>query len=504
MAKIVTQNREVLYVQPSGPHTGLEPLSVQEHGMDDAADNTVPQRAAIFGRDGFARPQVKLEYDQPPSGLVQFNITFDKKARLDFLDKQRNENATYSLWKFFIPFGRIDNYVNWALKGRLDFFAGCKVTQPTHGGGPSKDYSGTPVVQTFQNSARRIMTLNPPALTSLTTTEVNDLNCIDVIPDLDPNHEIPGYPGADKIIIIGCDAVGAGTANLLYSIDGGSTFTAFSPDPFAADEHIGGVQVRFMTPTKYRIIVQRLTADVGNPNEIAFTDVTVGNETASLTWTYTNLGSTNNQAGEKLAWPLFNRLYTAAAGDIYRSTNQGESLTLVYTGANTINGVTKDYDDNVWVVATANTILKESADKRDTFDALVGPSGGGAFTAIAVARDGIVYAGNGTSIFKSNNGALNTAGWTNQKNFGANHVVKKIQCIDGESQLLRLLVTDTVGNDGDVWYSLDGGNTWTEVDNLTNSGYNDAYFSDLSDLNLAFIVGEDNGTTGVIHKLTVA
>lgn len=503
MPNFVTRDRVILFGQPNGLFTGIEPLSVDRHGRDSMTDNTVPGRAVLAGRDDFGRPRTKLEYDEAPSGLLDFTVTFDKQAAQDqVLDTMRRENGRFGLWEFYIPAGRLNNYANWLLNGRLDYYSRCKITGMTDDAGSAKDYSGEPGTKSFPISAARLITLRPPVLSALTTSEIVDINGITGFSDLDPNRDIPGYPGPDKLLFAVCDADTGVAANVLWTITGGSTWTAFGADPFAADKHIKAVQAQFMTPTQYRLVVLRLTGEAALPPQIAYADITVGDEGTSPTWTAVALGATNNQTGEALFWPpqLFNRLYAAAAGDIYVSTNQGQSTTIVYTGANAINAFAIDIDLNVWAVGASNTILRESVDNRGTFTTKVGPSGGGAFTAIAIADDGTIFAGNATSIYKSNNDAASTGGWSLLRNFGANESVVGIQCVGGDSQILRAVVTNTSSPEGDVWYSLDGGNTWTEVANLTNSGYNAVYFSTVND-NLAFIVGEDVSTVGTIHRL---
>lgn len=133
---------------------------------------------------------------------------------------------------------------------------------------------------------------------------------------------------------------------------------------------------------------------------------------------------------------------------------------------------------------------------------MVGPTGGAAFTAVTVANDGRIYAGNGTAIYLSDNGALNAGGWTSLKDFGANKKVVSINCAGGtkagggDSQLLRVVVDDTAGGTAAVWESVDGGATWKQVDALSNTGYNASFWSP-SDENLAFIVGD----AGEVHKI---
>ncbi len=130
-----------------------------------------------------------------------------------------------------------------------------------------------------------------------------------------------------------------------------------------------------------------------------------------------------------------------------------------------------------------------------------GPSGGGAFTSIAIAQDGTIWAGNGTSLYRNSNDASSASGWTAVKDFAANHAVIGIDIIENDSQLIRVVVQDGTGTDGDVWRSEDGGGFIREITDLGNSGYNGFYFSG-DNANLMWIVGDADGGTGLIHKLS--
>lgn len=501
---IKTQDRVIPYIQASGRGTALEPMSIKRHGLGDQTLGTIPGRGVLFGRDDFGRPDPKVEFDEPPSGLDTATVTFDPEADLDFLDVMRRENGKFGIWNFYIPAGRLSNYQNWLNYGSLDFLAGCKISGGGKGG-REKDFSGQPLSNTYELSWRKTLELLPPKLSdsSPSASETDqDINCIAMISDLDPNNEIPGYPGSDKILIAGTDGQSATAADVLYSVTGGGAWGAFTAQPFGAvSEDIKAIQVRMHSYNTYRVIALRDTADTAAACEIGYMDVVLGGEAGSVSWTNVDLGATVNEAGEALAWLQYGRVYAAAAGDIYVSTDQGVSFPAAkYTSAAIINDITIDSDQNVWVAGAGNVVLKESASNRGVFDGLVGPAGVTDLNSIAVARDRLMFAGGDQALWRSNNQAANTGGWTELYDFGTNHIVKRIQCIDGESQLLRLLISDVTGTDGDVWYSFDGGNSVAEIDDLANSDYNEWAVSEV-DPNLLFIAAEDDATNGVVHKL---
>ncbi|KKK80448.1 hypothetical protein LCGC14_2823370, partial [marine sediment metagenome] len=138
--------------------------------------------------------------------------------------------------------------------------------------------------------------------------------------------------------------------------------------------------------------------------------------------------------------------------------------------------------------------------------ARVGPTGGAAFTALVVAGDGTLYAGNGTSVFKSTDSAGSIGNWTELYDFGGILAVVELQVVGGvragggDSQIVRAVVDDPTPGTSQVWLSFDGGQNWEQVTEIVNDGYNAAYFSEI-DNNKAIIVGDNDGSFAAIHQL---
>lgn len=500
--KQINQNTVIFYAQPDGRSTALDPLSVSNHGV---GDKTIPRagREIVPGRNVYGQPIIKTVRQAAVSGLLSMNIEWEKHTTPPFLEKMSRRGSNFGLWEFAITCGRLDNLSLW---DRLDFWGNLGITQEVQGGGPSRDGAGTEVVNNVDASGVFHVVWVPWELAAQTTTETETLLCIDGLGDLIDEECVPGYPGPDKILYIGCEADSLATPNVLYTTDGGSTWAAMDTDPFAADEHVGDISVFLISPTQYRVIAYRSVTDGAAPAECAYQDITIGSP-AGGAWTAVNIGSTNGEYVTAEIKAFLDRQYVGLdSGDIFMTADWGESWTNLSTDTDQINAFAVDKNDSVWAVGASNAIKREDA-KSGVFNNLTGPSGGGAFTAIHVANDMTVYAGNGQSIYKSSDRAGSTGNWTQLKDFGANHTVQAIHCpggafaFGGESQLVQALVTDGTGNDGDVWYSFDGGNTWREVTDVTNPGYNAWYRPEYED-NEAIIVGVANATPlGTIHKL---
>jgi hypothetical protein len=228
-------------------------------------------------------------------------------------------------------------------------------------------------------------------LSGQTTSEAEPILCIAGLPD--DNDCLSGYPGADQILVFGALASGGATvANALYSMNGGGTIAAYGTDatPFVdVDRDIIAAQVGLISDTEFRVIYLGGAAAAAKVMW-AYQDFPLASTTqTAASWNVITIAATaNGEAGEAILWDQsIGRLYVAAEGDIYVSEDDGitDPGTAEFTGANAMAAFTKDEDNNVWAVAASNTILRELANNRNTFAARTGPSGGGAFTAIAFA-----------------------------------------------------------------------------------------------------------------------
>lgn len=495
------QNRFSIWYPTAGAGSALDilrPIGAGEIGESFTSRSVV----YINGPNGEFIP-FDVE-EAPPTDIPTTDFTFFPTGKLNFLEKMAGTQDLFHMQKRFSPCFSVDNPTGWRTQGRIWHFSTGKVQTNTLAEGPTVRAGGALVEHTVNVSFLTILDFLSLSLTAQTTTEAENLLAVDGIKE---KADVcgSGYPGPDKVLFIGCAADGAASANVLYTVTGGGTWAALTNDPFDTAEDAGALAVRSYNDG-LRLIVSRTTTDAGSPAEIAYYTSTAFDATtvAAMTATLVNIGSTNGETVTALFWPELGRLYAGTSGgDIYLSTNQGESFTRIYDGSNQINAFAQDRDKGVYAVGASNTILYENSTLRNTFTAKVGPSGGGAFTAIAVAYDGNIYAGNGQSIYKNVNGAKTAGGWSSKKDFGSSRVVKAIyfegshKLPNGDSELVRVFVDHTAGT---VWDSVDGGNSFQQITSLTNTGYNSVYQGRIG--NHYVIVGDVDGTpVGTIHQL---
>lgn len=485
-------------VQGVSGYTGFDS---DKTGMGDITLNRIPTVSPIFGRQADGTFGILIDISAAPGDFDSFELMF--------LEDDASENRLLQMLRDLRPiyFQRLTYACpptnNRSLWKTLEHF---KVVPDSGslGASPNRDGSDSSIESRVAVKVLESTRLYRTSLSGLTTTEAEPIACVDGLKF--PNDCLSGYPGADKILVFGADAGSGVVANALYSVNGGSTISAFTtdPSPFTEiDRHIVDVVTSIISETQFRVVYFAGTVAAVKA-QWAYQDFNIADSSlTAASWNQITIAATAaTDAMETAIWyPDLGRGYVAAAGDIYVSTDNWETDpgAASYSGANAFAQFGRDEDNNVWAVGAANTILRELANNRGTFSARTGPTGGGAFTSIAFADDGTIFAGNGTSVFKNTDKANSTGAWTSLKDFGASHSVIALQCKNGTSQCLRAIVDDTTPGVGSVYESEDGGNTWRLVTETANDGYNEAYFS--TDPNKAILVGDDVGSLGVIELL---
>lgn len=477
-------------------------LRQEEVGM---AETPLPERSktTTFGKNNRGEFVPVVTADDPPGALPSFDINFyERWSEIYPLLKLHYKNA-----RVFIQRMRFQNPNNLDIRTSAKQADTFDVTFSggSRGAGPNIDGTGGPMQSNVTVTVnKQTSTQLDLSLSRLPTTEAQDILSIDGIwENLDRET---GAPEPDKVLYFGADTSGSAPGNLLVTTDGGSTIAAVTtdPTPSAGNRGIAVILHKPVSETEFRLVTLNGTLS-GSKAAFSWDDVAYGSEDTVGAFTEITIAAgSNDDAFTAGVWTDFSRLYMATdAGDIFLSTDGAESDpgTAISAGGNAINHMIEDFEGNVWAVGASNTILFEDRTNQGTFVAKTGPSGGGVFYSIARAEDGTIFAGNGQKIFKNTNKALNTGGWTELKDFGSNHLVKRIVCVDGMSEVLYALVDDTTPGDTEIFRSINGGLTWTAITQLANDGYNDLYPSQVNP-NLLVLVGDAESSTGVIQRLS--
>lgn len=508
-SKIVGADEVTLWLQESGPGTTFDVYGVRDKAAAMTGKSIPgPGITPVYGRDRFGNPVVIKTNREAPGDLPGATLVFHETAQLSVMKKLLNKGCEINAQERIRQCGTLDHPNLW---DKIRQWGAGTITGITPGDSPSLTFEGTEVSEEATVMFSHVIEIVKNALTAQSSGVNASIMSVTGIKDEDCNACGNGYVGSDKLLWAGAAAHSyLLTANVLYTRNGGGSWSLTTADPFAAGEAVDFIMADFIDSDTIRIITGTGTTDAAAKAKIAYADVSLGDEGTTV-WTTVNIAATAlGDVIEAMDWLFFDRLYIASAGDIYVSTDQGESDpgAAAYTGSTTINGFAlSPSQSEVYAFGASNLLLRER-NKSGSFDTLVGPAGGGSFTALTVAgRRTVMYAGNGQKLYMSVDLGNSAANWTELKDFGTNKVVKSIQCVGGEragggdSELLRVVVDDTAGSTGQVWISVDGGATFQQVASLTNVGYNDAYWSDVDD-NFGIIVGDVTGAAGVIQKLS--
>lgn len=286
-------------------------------------------------------------------------------------------------------------------------------------------------------------------------------------------------------------------ANVWYTTNKGETWAEVSSRPFSGGEDISSV-VLLGTKENHRVIVARGTADVANPAEVAYADVT---EIGTVAWVNVNVGSVNGQFINKLIWTDYQHLYALTNdGYVYRSSDGGATWIAKLTVAvNSLNdGMALTYGENagiLWVAGDSNTIYL-SEDYGETWSAVTGPTGGVGdnIEALTVSPDGTVYIGNDAGELYGSYDEGNS--WTTLSVQGVTPTAVDALGCWGDFIVWAVVTTASGGR---VLRSTDGGANFRlwNLNIPTNSGLNCIA---VVDPNIVFVGGDPQGGIGFISK----
>jgi photosystem II stability/assembly factor-like uncharacterized protein len=330
-----------------------------------------------------------------------------------------------------------------------------------------------------------------PTIIRITTTETMALNDIhgNIQADCDDRLE----PG-DKLIAV-ADADADATANVLYSEDGGSSWTAAATQPFAADEHIAACQWFMKDLTTERWIVA-MEAPAAEQGMIGYSD------DQGATWSTVNVGGAAAGHGATLGGGLFvdeigNIWLASAAGYIYKSEDGGESWTAKESGS--ID--TEDYnhihffDSDNGVAVANNDVIIVTTDGGETWSVATATGGGGNLLSCWMPEEDTIWVGDdaGDVYYSHDDGDT----WAERTGLsGAPTAINDIEFFDSQ---VAFLASDNVTPVGAISQTVTGGYSWRAFTTPTNSGINALF---VVTPNLAFMVGEANGGTAFIGKLS--
>lgn len=304
--------------------------------------------------------------------------------------------------------------------------------------------------------------------------------------------------GADlcRVGYASCKFVTSASADVLYTLDSGATWTIASADPFATSEDIQGVTCFQIGRTATRVLVALGTTRAGGPMAVAYSDNNGTN------WNVVNVGSTNGQFSKNpnslFAYDTYSIWQVTSGGYIYKSVDGGVTWVVqdagVASGGSDLHAVHFITDRVGAAVGAAGAVLT-TQDGGTTWSTMTVPVSAILSAVWVVDSDHIwVGAENGRLYYTENGGVT----WAERTftNAGTGKV-RSISFAPG-SALFGIMVWNSASPVGKVLTTIDGGFSWSVETTPANSGLNGNFACDPNNF---WVAGEVNGGTGVLLKV---
>lgn len=482
MSDFYLAGQGAIWVQPDGPNTEPKYLGCHSLLSIDVPKGDV---TLYYCPDPSAPNKFKVDgSSQSAPGPVTFDIEMKIGKTADWLEKVKCPVPVYVLMN---TCGRKDNFAF----ERAYALPATYITSenPTNLSARTPDNQDE-ALDTFSMASEDLYKGFEMVGQQKATTETQDLNDIASCSDDGCAGDCGAASDVCDIMVIATDAAGGLTANVLRSTNHGASFAATAADPFAADENIMSIVCFPINKDTTRILCIR-DADAADNAEVAYSD------DAGATWTNADIATANN-IGANWGGALFyldpSHIWAVLdGGNIAFSSDGGATWTLQDAGTVTANDLhaVMFIDQNVgFAVGATDTILR-TLDGGDTWSVVTATGGGNNIFSVAVLDRYRVWVGeDGGDLYYSNDGGTT---WT-QRAFagdgaGAVYDIKFI------NELFGFMIATSSSDQ--LMRTIDGGYTWQNITTPTNSGLNQLQICGQNEL---FAVGEDDGATGIIIK----
>lgn len=485
----LTQALGAVWIQPDGPNTKPEYLA-----CIDSADLAETLKTIEYG------------YCRQPDGSWRT------------ISRQEGppEKITTSIDKILFPEGdTLDNLINCPVGlyflqrsgGRADLFTNFERAIAVHPADIVKrtDKNIAHHLDANQSMATLDIEAAPPAFRTgtlvarrMTTTETQALNDVAFCNAM----RCYGPQGAtqklgDSGIIAADSAVGPATANLLVTGDAGDNWAAAAADPFAAvaGGHIMSACCYYIDRDTIRWLVA-LEAPVGGQGQVAYSD------DGGATWTNVNIGGAAAghgafDSGALFALDMYHIWLASAEGYIYFSEDGGVTWTAQEAGGIGVG----DYhavtfaDIKHGMAVGAADLIAFTSDGGENWQAGTATGGGGDLLCVSWSN-GFWWTGDDDgNLWFSDDDAVT---WSERTNF-AGTGTGDITDIAFWGALNGFMLHATAGGVGELFRTIDGGWTWQEITLPTTAVLNALW---IAAQNIVYAVGEAEGGTGVILKVT--
>ena len=383
MVKNVSSAWNVLWVQAGGP-------------------GTVPEMVTCYAIDTISAPlgghtpqwcfnPVTGTYDmvgitQDPPDMPSMTLEGLTPAAADYLEKALRKNCPLTFYINSMECNPKNAFLGWA---RGKSFQGALVETDDEGSVMMRD-SQEMMTQSFDFVGTRVSKYFSATAYRRTLAETEEALCLTFLGG--PTCLTDCGPAVDacEIGYIGQMALGGATADVLYTTDGGTTWTATSADPFPITEDIGAIVAVPISGNTWRLIVANATTAGAIPARIAYATVDIIAAPATTVWTTVQMGVNTDFfpfRGSLFAWDQYHLWGGTDTGEIYFSDDAGVTWTAQGAGmADEVRSI-KFIDTDVGVAVGGTTGASQAGlytyDGGSAWNAFVFTTGGPAATVMA-------------------------------------------------------------------------------------------------------------------------
>lgn len=486
-----------IFVQPAGPGTEMKFLGCHESDDVEASggEREINQVRTPDGRWEVTGNRVGGP-EQPTTTITGFT-----RAARDWLEKVRCPTA--ALYIMQSKCGRPDNPMNYS---RAKILHHIHIQNRTYSGLSTNKNPDTPDAS---EHALEIVSW-PPLVEAVEVTpgrvvvvEANGLNDLWTDPLGQCGSDCGAAVDPGDVAGIACDsAAGPATGNVLFSTDG-AAFAAGAADPFGAGLHVMAIAAFPINKAGRRWLVGE-AFPAGGQGHIAYSD------NDGTTWTVVNIGGAAAGHGPAYGGAIYAPvkefvILASAAGYIYKSADGGVTWTAKESAVITAGNYMAVHfaNEKYGCAVAAAGVVALTANGGESWYA-GGVIGGGAavLNCVRVLDNKRILVGDAAGKLWQSVDFGETwteiTGWTGAR---TGQVRSIDAALDGAGHVLWM-AHNSAAPLGSVLRSIDGGANWVVVDNMpANSGINAVR---AVDANTAYAVGEANGGTGFLAKITEA
>jgi len=290
---------------------------------------------------------------------------------------------------------------------------------------------------------------------------------------------------------------GAGSANVDFTFDEGLNWNAGAADPFAVGMHIKAVTSFYIGRDTRRLLVSKEGTGGVVQGQVAFSDDN------GATWTLVSIGGAAVGHGATkhrglFALDMHNIWLVSALGYIYKSIDGGETWTAYEKGTLTLGNYSQvHFADQTYGIAgaPADIIVLSDNGGISWYAATVTGGGGDILTVWRFDKNRMMVGDDDGKLWYSSDGGNSWAQITGWIGSGTGDVVDLYFVNDFQG----FLVHNSAVPVGNILRTIDGGAHWEVLNYITNLGLNGIW---AANHNLAYAVGEVVAATGVLLKIS--